>query len=145
MGLKQLEYLLSSDVLEWLTLGRVDCAAVYNVTPSAAIDLVPVLDEPLYLVGARRRAKPGLTAKVALEIENVPARLDPVQTSELKAVLALIAVQSSGRQTEFEARPISAPRLATTLWIATLAQRPRSPLIEQSATLLKELLLRERA
>ena len=47
MGLKQLEYLLSSDVLEWLTLGRVDCAAVYNVTPSAAIDLVPVLDEPL--------------------------------------------------------------------------------------------------
>ena len=51
MGLKQLEYLLSSDVLEWLTLGRVYCAAVYNVTPSAAIDLVPVLDEPLYLVG----------------------------------------------------------------------------------------------
>ena len=82
---------------------------------------------------------------MALEIENVPARLDPVQTSELKAVLALIAVQSSGRQTEFEARPISAHRLATTLWIATSAQRPRWPLIEQSARLLKELLLRERA
>ncbi len=51
----------------------------------------------------------------------------------------------SGRQSGFEARPISAPRLATTLWIATSAQRPSGPLIEQSAALLKELLLRERS
>ncbi len=177
---------LSSYVLEWLTLGRVDCAVVYNVAPSAAIDLVPVLDEPLYLVGARRPPKPGrlsallgprvtlaavarqplvipsrphsvrmllesalakqgLKAQVALEIESVPAMLDLIQSSGLKAVLALNAVQSSGRQAEFEARPISAPRLATTLWIATSAQRPSGPLIEQSAALLKELLLRERA
>ena len=44
---------LSTYVLEWLAIGRVDCAVVYNVTPSAAIDLLPVLDEPLYLVSAR--------------------------------------------------------------------------------------------
>ena len=48
---------LSTYVLEWLAIGRVDCAVVYNVTPSAAVDLLPVLDEPLYLVSAR--ASPG--------------------------------------------------------------------------------------
>lgn len=47
---------LSTYVLEWLVLGRIDCAVVYNVTPAAAIDLVPVLDEPLYLVSARDAA-----------------------------------------------------------------------------------------
>ena len=44
---------LSTYVMEWLAIGRVDCAVVYNVTPSAAVDLLPVLDEPLYLVSAR--------------------------------------------------------------------------------------------
>ena len=49
---------LSTYVLEWLTIGRVDCAVVYNVAPSAAIDLVPVLDEQLYLVSARDPGQP---------------------------------------------------------------------------------------
>jgi LysR family transcriptional regulator, nitrogen assimilation regulatory protein len=44
---------LSAYALEWLVLGRIDCAVVYNVTPAAAIDLAPVLDEALYLVSAR--------------------------------------------------------------------------------------------
>lgn len=177
---------LSSYVMEWLTQGRVDCAIVYNVAPSNTVELVPVLDEPLYLVGKRREAagrraarligpritlaevaaqalvipsrphsvrmllesalaRQSLKAKVALEIESVPAMLDLVLHSELKAVLALNAVQSSGRQDDFEARPISQPRLATTLWIATSAQRPSGPLIDQSVALLRELLLREHA
>jgi LysR family nitrogen assimilation transcriptional regulator len=177
---------LSSYVMEWLTQGRVDCAIVYNVAPSNTVELVPVLDEPLYLVGKRREAagrrparligpritlaevaaqalvipsrphsvrmllesalaRQSLKAKVGLEIESVPAMLDLVLHSELKAVLALNAVQSSGRQDDFEARPISQPRLATTLWIATSAQRPSGPLIDQSVALLRELLLRERA
>ena len=46
---------LSTYVLEWLAIGRVDCAVVYNVAPSAAIDLLPVLDEQLYLVSARKK------------------------------------------------------------------------------------------
>lgn len=44
---------LSAYALEWLAIGRVDCAVVYNVTPSPAIDLQPLLDEPLFLVSAR--------------------------------------------------------------------------------------------
>ncbi len=52
---------LSTYSLEWLVLGRIDCAVVYNVVPAAAIDLLPVLDEPLFLVSARR---PGRVAQV---------------------------------------------------------------------------------
>lgn len=41
---------LSHYSIEWLAVGRVDCAVVYNVTPAANIDLLPVLNEQLYLV-----------------------------------------------------------------------------------------------
>ena len=41
---------LSTYMLEWLQIGRIDVAVVYNVVPSPTIDLVPVLDETLYLV-----------------------------------------------------------------------------------------------
>ncbi|MFY9512120.1 MAG: LysR substrate-binding domain-containing protein [Rubrivivax sp.] len=51
---------LSTYVLEWLVLGRIDCAVVYNVTPTATVDLVPVLDEPLFLVSARGTAPAGI-------------------------------------------------------------------------------------
>jgi LysR family nitrogen assimilation transcriptional regulator len=49
---------LSTYMLEWLQIGRIDCAVVYNVTPSPAIDLLPVLDEMLYLVSARQPGQP---------------------------------------------------------------------------------------
>jgi LysR family nitrogen assimilation transcriptional regulator len=42
--------------LEWLSVGRVDRAVVYNVAPSGVVDLLPVLDEQLYLVSGRARA-----------------------------------------------------------------------------------------
>jgi LysR family nitrogen assimilation transcriptional regulator len=45
---------LSAHMLEWLQMGRIDCAVVYNVAPSSTFDLTPVLDEALYLVSARR-------------------------------------------------------------------------------------------
>ena len=170
---------LSTYVLEWLAIGRVDCAVVYNVTPSAAVDLLPVLDEPLYLVSARPSPGSGRLvgatvtlaevaehelvipsrphsirmllesalaaesrrAKVGLEIESVPAILDLVQRDGLHAVLALNAIKSSGNEAAFRARPIGRPRLVTTLWIATSAQRPRGPLLERTVELLRERLL----
>lgn len=49
---------LSTYMLEWLQIGRIDCAVVYNVTPTPAIDLLPVLDEVLYLVSARQPGEP---------------------------------------------------------------------------------------
>lgn len=171
---------LSTYTLEWLLLGRVDCAVVYNVTPAAAFDLVPVLDEPLFLVSARGAAaeavgKPVTLARLAehelvmpsrphsirmlietalaaatlkprieLEIESVPAILDLVERHPLHAVLALNALR--GREAAFIARPIlvgkDGPALATKLWIATSAQRPRGPLVEQGSALLVDMLNR---
>jgi LysR family nitrogen assimilation transcriptional regulator len=174
---------LSTYVLEWLAIGRVDCAVVYNVAPSAAIDLVPVLDEQLYLVSARPTglqgrerkligpaitlaevaehelvipslphsirmlletalANEGRKARVALEVESVPAILDLVQQGVAHAVLALNAIQASGNADAFFVRPIRKPKMTTTLWIATSSQRHRGPLIDQSTELVRELLLK---
>lgn len=167
---------LSTYALEWLVIGRVDCALVYNVTPSPAIDLQPLLDEPLYLVSARpargaRVGKPvalqevaerelvipsrphsmrmlleaalaaeGRRAQVALEIESIPAILDLVLQGGCHAVLAENAIRTSGQPEAFQLRPIGPPALVATLWMATSAQRPRGPLIEQGTVLVKDLL-----
>jgi LysR family nitrogen assimilation transcriptional regulator len=68
---------LSAYALEWLAMGRVDCAVVYNATPSPAIDLQPVLDEPLFLVSARasqsRRSPAAAATSVSLaELADKP-------------------------------------------------------------------------
>lgn len=168
---------LSTYALEWLAIGRVDCAVVYNVTPSPAIDLQPLLDEPLFLVSAwpsarapRRGAaitlrevaerdlvipsrphsvrmlleaalaNEGCRARVALEIESVPAILDLVQQGGVHAVLAENAVRASSHPEAFVLRPIGPPALVATLWLATSAQRPRGPLIDQGTALLKALM-----
>lgn len=169
---------LSTYALEWLVLGRVDGAVVYNVTPSPAIDLQPLLDEPLYLVSARpargaRIGKPvalrdvaerelvipsrphsmrmlleaalaaeGRRAKVALEIESIPAILDLVLQGGCHAVLAENAIRASGQPEAFQLRPIGPPALVATLWLATSAQRPRGPLIEQGTALVTGLIRR---
>ena len=41
---------LSTYILEWLNVGRVDCALVYNAAPSATVDLQPLLDDQLFLI-----------------------------------------------------------------------------------------------
>src|SRR5271170_1695666 len=41
---------LSAYILEWLNVGRVDCALVYNASASPQVDLQPLLDEQLFLV-----------------------------------------------------------------------------------------------
>jgi LysR family nitrogen assimilation transcriptional regulator len=70
---------LSTYALEWLVIGRVDCAVVYNVTPSPAIDLQPLLVEPLYLVSPRegraaRVGKPMTLREVAERELVIPSR-----------------------------------------------------------------------
>jgi LysR family transcriptional regulator, nitrogen assimilation regulatory protein len=50
---------LSVYMLEWLRVGRVDCALVYNAPASATLELQPLLDEQLFfiapLAGTRKR------------------------------------------------------------------------------------------
>ncbi len=170
---------LSTYMLEWLQLGRIDCAVVYNATPAPAVELQPVVEERLYLVTARGKARglvgpvarpadvaahelvmpsrphairmrletalaeAGAKPRIGLEIESVPAILDLVQRHPLAAVLSLSAIRASGQEPAFAVRPIeTAPgrALITTLWLATSAQRPRGPLLEQALGLVGELL-----
>ncbi|MBK9132866.1 MAG: LysR family transcriptional regulator [Betaproteobacteria bacterium] len=87
-------------------------------------------------------AEAALKPRVALEVESVPAILDLVVRHPLHAVLALNAIVGSARESELAARPIVAPggaRLATTIWMATSAQRPRGPLLEQALPLVRAL------
>lgn len=167
---------LSTYALEWLAMGRVDCAVVYNVTPSPAIELQPLLDETLYLVSRRsgrtaRMGRPvslhevagcelvmpsrphsvrmvletamaaaGERAHVAMEIESIPAILDLVAQGGCHGVLAENAIRTSGRPEAYRLQPIGEPPLQATLWLATSAQRPRGPLIDQGTALVRELL-----
>lgn len=60
---------LSSHIVEWIATGRVDVGLMYNPEAQPALEITPVLEEPLYLVspvpqramaGAKaRRAAPG--------------------------------------------------------------------------------------
>ncbi len=176
---------LSTYTLDWLAQGRIDCAVVYNASPAAAIDLQPVLQEPLYLVSARNAkgsnkastrllgpalslaqlaarelvipsrphairmrvetalAEGGYQTRVALEVESLPAILDLVRRHGLHAVLSLNAVYATGHAEAFRAQPINLGRgqqLAASLWLATSAQRPRGPLLEQVSAMLVALL-----
>jgi LysR family nitrogen assimilation transcriptional regulator len=44
---------LSAYMLEWLNVGRVDCTLVYNAPASPTMDLSPLLDDQLFLIGPR--------------------------------------------------------------------------------------------
>jgi LysR family nitrogen assimilation transcriptional regulator len=171
---------LSTYVLEWLTIGRADCAVVYTVPTSSGVELVPVLNEQLYLVSGRGNgtaspeasncddislaevaqrnlvmpsrphsirmlleatmAQASLKPKITLEIESIPAILTLVQEEDVHAILSLKAVRSTGHASDFHVRPIRQPNLETTLWLATSAQRPRGPLLNQTVPLLQNLL-----
>jgi LysR family nitrogen assimilation transcriptional regulator len=92
----------------------------------------------LLLEGAMAQAS--LKPNIALEIESIPAILNLVRDEHLHAVLSLKAVQSGGQQQDFYVRPIADPPLQTTIWIATSAQRPSGPLLEQAIPLLRQTL-----
>ena len=83
---------LSNYTLEWLEQGRIDCAVVYNATPSAATDLQPVVDEQLFLVSSRspgRQAalRPATLADVAAHELVIPSRPHAIRM-RLETVLA---------------------------------------------------------
>ena len=70
---------LSTYILEWLAVGRVDCGILYNAAPSPQLDLMPLCDEPLYLMSARtngvaRKATPVQLADIANFPLIIPSR-----------------------------------------------------------------------
>jgi len=87
---------LTAYILEWLNLGRVDCALVYNATPSPAVNLVPLLDDQLYLIvpragGATRNAprKSITLAQLADYPLIIPSRPHSIRMSVENALTAV--------------------------------------------------------
>jgi LysR family nitrogen assimilation transcriptional regulator len=48
---------LSAYVLEWLSIGRIDCALAYNASASEDFEVVPLLEDQLYLIAPAARSK----------------------------------------------------------------------------------------
>ena len=57
-------------VHEWLLMGRVDIALLYNPTPSPGIELQPFMDEPLYLI--RPKHERAASASRAVPLRELP-------------------------------------------------------------------------
>jgi LysR family transcriptional regulator, nitrogen assimilation regulatory protein len=87
---------LSAYMLEWLNVGRVDCALVYNAPASSSVDLQPLLDDQLFLIAPlkptpKRQARkslslvdladypliiPGRPHSIRMSVENALASVD---------------------------------------------------------------------
>ena len=78
---------LSAYMLEWLNVGRVDCALVYNAPASPAVDLSPLLDDQLFLIGPRaakaaRKVRKSVTlAEIADYPLIIPSRPHSIRMS----------------------------------------------------------------
>lgn len=59
---------LSVNILEWVVVGRVDVGVLYNPPPSPAVEISPLLEEDLCLIGPR---KPRGKAK-AVRLRDLP-------------------------------------------------------------------------
>jgi LysR family nitrogen assimilation transcriptional regulator len=66
---------LSAHLAEWISTGRVDLGLLHNPEPHAALEITPVLEEPLGLVSPapKRGAKVSLRSTASLaELKNYP-------------------------------------------------------------------------
>lgn len=64
---------LSVSVLEWLSTGRADIGLVFNPAPAPEFEIIPWLEEPMFLVGPRQtRAAEGRRSVPLAEIARRP-------------------------------------------------------------------------
>jgi LysR family transcriptional regulator, nitrogen assimilation regulatory protein len=92
---------LSSYIAEWIGSGRADLGLVYNPEPSAALEITPLLREPLCLVQPKQRGNKTMTLPVALrELSGYPLIVPERHQSlrrllESQATLAGVALDIS--------------------------------------------------
>lgn len=85
---------LSTHLTEWIATGRVDLGLILNPEPNPAIEVTPLLDEPLGLVGPANRKK-GKSAPIAFaELIKYPLIL-PERSHALRKLLETQAAQCS--------------------------------------------------
>lgn len=63
---------LSAYILERLSVGRIDCALAYNATASEGFDVVPLLEDRLFLIAAASRTKKYPPAIPLSELSEYP-------------------------------------------------------------------------
>jgi LysR family transcriptional regulator, nitrogen assimilation regulatory protein len=89
---------LSAYIVEWLNLGRIDCALVYNAPGSPTLDLQPLLDEQLFLIaplparGTRKARRSVTLAELADYPLNIPSRPHAMRMS-VESALAGVDVK----------------------------------------------------
>lgn len=83
----------------------------------------------------------GHKLNVAMEISSVQSILELVRAGHGHAILTATALAASGQPEAFVLRPLSEPRLTSTLCLAVSAHKPSTPLTKQVLRLLRELIL----
>jgi LysR family nitrogen assimilation transcriptional regulator len=147
---------LSAYMLEWLSLGRVDCALVYNATPSATVDVQVLLEEPLYLIApletdSRSRSSrgkmitleqladhpliiPGRPHAIRMSVENALAAMElKIQVAhEIESIPAVLDLVR--QRYGYAVLPMNAVRSSP--WHAALRARPIvSPTLKTSLSI----------
>ena len=77
---------LSTHLTEWIATGRVDLGLILNPEPNPAIEVTPVFDEPLGLVGPARKPAKKVVPVTLAEVVGFPLIL-PERTHALRKLL----------------------------------------------------------
>jgi LysR family nitrogen assimilation transcriptional regulator len=142
---------LSTYILEWLNLGRVDCALVYNATATGTVDIQPLLDDQLYLIAPLapeysaaavtlveladfRLIIPSRPHAMRMSVENALATVDrKIRVAhEIESIPAIIDLVRQGHG--FGVLPLSAVR--ATQWAEEVRMKPiGSPVLKTSLSI----------
>ncbi|MCY1165376.1 pca operon transcription factor [compost metagenome] len=76
---------LSSSMMDLLTIGKLDCAIVYNRNATEGVDLMPLADEDLYLVSGSMAISTGQKLGAAIALTDI-ADLHIISAGRLNAV-----------------------------------------------------------
>lgn len=122
---------LSVYVQEWLLIGRIDIALLYNAVPSPAVDTFPFMEEDLYLIRPKREASkvrgkslrlrdlakfpliiPSRPHAIRMQVETelVKLGLKPTIALEIDGVAAILDLVAQGHG--YAALPVDAIRRA---------------------------------
>jgi LysR family transcriptional regulator, nitrogen assimilation regulatory protein len=78
---------LSATIAEWIASGRADLGLLYNPEPSAALEITPLLREPLCLVAPKQRGSKAPASSVALRELSAYPLIVPERHQSLRRLL----------------------------------------------------------
>ncbi|MCC6378111.1 MAG: LysR family transcriptional regulator [Burkholderiales bacterium] len=98
---------LSVSISEWVVVGRVDVGVLYNPAPSPAIELKPLIEEPLCLVSRRTARRSAATVRLR-DLPDYPLII-PSRPNSIRALVeARLAALGARPQVALEVDAIGA-------------------------------------